>query len=223
MLNETAELFDFATVRGRADRALDQAAPTDLVAGLISGTVAKPASVATALLQRFRSLLHVGSASVAELLTVDGMTAEAANRLRIAHEIAVRQTREQIPERSVISSWQALLDYARVAMAGASVEQFRVLFLDRKNGLIADEVMGTGTVDHAPVYPREVMRRALELSASAVILAHNHPSGDPTPSSVDVTITRTLIDAGRIFGVAIHDHIVVGSSGIASLKALGLI
>jgi DNA repair protein RadC len=107
-------------------------------------------------------------------------------------------------------------------MAHAPREQFRVLFLDKKNQLIGDEVMNEGTVDHAPVYPREVMRRALELSASAIILAHNHPSGDPTPSPADVAMTRQVADAGKVMGVVVHDHIVVGRDGVASLKALGL-
>ncbi len=107
-------------------------------------------------------------------------------------------------------------------MAGASREQFRVLFLDKKNQLISDEVMNEGTVDHAPVYPREVVRRALELAASAVILAHNHPSGDPTPSSADVAMTRQVADAAKALGLTVHDHIVVGRDGVASLKALGL-
>ena len=130
--------------------------------------------------------------------------------------------RGEAAKRTVISSWSALLAYARVAMAGAPREQFRVLFLDKKNQLIADEVMNEGTVDHAPVYPREVMRRALEMSASAVILAHNHPSGDPTPSAADVDMTRQVVEAGRALRIAVHDHIVVGREGVASLKALGL-
>jgi DNA repair protein RadC len=107
-------------------------------------------------------------------------------------------------------------------MAGASREQFRVLFLDKKNQLIADEVMNEGTVDHAPVYPREVIRRALELSASSVILAHNHPSGDPTPSRADAEMTREVVEAGKPLRITVHDHIVVGREGVASLKALGL-
>ena len=122
----------------------------------------------------------------------------------------------------VISSWTALLGYVRVALANESREQFRVLFLDKKNQLIADEVMNHGTVDHAPVYPREVMRRALELSASSLILVHNHPSGDPTPSQPDVEMTRQIIEAGRALRITLHDHLVVGRDGVASFKALGL-
>jgi DNA repair protein RadC len=122
----------------------------------------------------------------------------------------------------VISSWSALLAYVKTALAHEAREQFRVLFLDKKNQLIADEVMNRGTVDHAPVYPREVMRRALELSASAVILVHNHPSGDPTPSSADIDMTRQIVEAGRSLRIAVHDHLIAARDGVASLKALGL-
>lgn len=126
-------------------------------------------------------------------------------------------------KRNVIASWSALLGYVRVALSHEPREQFRVLFLDKKNQLIADEQMNQGTVDHAPVYPREVMRRALELSASALILVHNHPSGDPTPSPADIDMTRQIVEAGRSLKVAVHDHLVVGREGVASFKALGLI
>jgi DNA repair protein RadC len=127
-----------------------------------------------------------------------------------------------VRKRTVISSWTALLSYVRVALADQPREQFRVLFLDKKNQLIADEVMNEGTVDHAPVYPREVMRRALELSASSLILVHNHPSGDPTPSQPDIEMTRQIIEAGKALRITLHDHLVVGRDGVASFKALGL-
>jgi DNA repair protein RadC len=126
------------------------------------------------------------------------------------------------PKRTPISSWSALNTYLKVHMQGEVREQFRVLFLDKKNCLIADEIQNYGTVDHAPVYPREVMRRALELGASAMILAHNHPSGDPTPSSADVDMTKQLKAAAATLNLKIHDHVVVGSQGVASLTALGL-
>jgi DNA repair protein RadC len=174
------------------------------------------------LLARFGGLAGVLGAGQEELKAVAGIGAAAALDLKLVHEATVRMGRGEVARRPVISSWSALLGYAKVAMAQAAREQFRVLFLDKKNQLIADEVMNEGTVDHAPVYPREVMRRALELSASAVILAHNHPSGDPTPSAADVTMTRQVADAGRVMGIAVHDHIVVGREGVASLKALGL-
>ena len=128
----------------------------------------------------------------------------------------MRVGRAKVARRPVISSWTALLDYVRVALAHEPREQFRVLFLDKKNQLIADEVLNHGTVDHAPVYPREVMRRALELSSSSLILLHNHPSGDPTPSRADVEMTRQIIEAGKALNIAVHDHLVVGRDGVAS-------
>ncbi len=179
--------------------------------------------IAKALLTRFGGLAGVLGGSLEELKTVAGVGQAVALDLKLLHEATVRMGRAEVRKRTVISSWTALLAYAKVAMAGASREQFRVLFLDKKNQLIADEVMNEGTVDHAPVYPREVMRRALELSASAVILVHNHPSGDPTPSTTDVEMTRQVIDAGRPLRITVHDHIVVGREGVASLKALGFL
>jgi DNA repair protein RadC len=178
--------------------------------------------IAKTLLARFGGIAGVLGADAAELKTVAGVGSAVSLDLKLVHEATVRMGRGEIRKRPVISSWTALLSYARVAMAGAPREQFRVMFLDKKNQLIADEVMNEGTVDHAPVYPREVMRRALELSASAVILAHNHPSGDPTPSSADVDMTRQVVEAGRPLRITVHDHIVVGREGVASLKALGL-
>jgi DNA repair protein RadC len=178
--------------------------------------------MAKALLARFGGLAGVLGAGLEELKSVRGVGQGVALDLKLVHEATVRMGRGEVARRPVISSWSALLTYARTAMAGASREQFRVLFLDKKNQLIADEVMNEGTVDHAPVYPREVVRRALELAASAVILAHNHPSGDPTPSAADVAMTRQVADAAKALGLTVHDHIVVGRDGVASLKALGL-
>jgi DNA repair protein RadC len=126
-------------------------------------------------------------------------------------------------DRPVLSSWQKVLDYCHAAMARRPNEHFRVLFLDRKNKLIKDEVQQTGTVNHAPVYPREVMKRALELGASAIIMVHNHPSGDPSPSAADVAMTHEVRDVGAKLGVTLHDHLIIGREGHASLKALGLI
>jgi DNA repair protein RadC len=179
--------------------------------------------LAKALLDRFGSLAAVLGARPEALQTVKGVGAAAALDLKLLHEAALRIGRAEATKRPVILSWSALLAYVRTALAHEPREQFRVLFLDKKNQLIADETMNEGTVDHAPVYPREVARRALELAASAVILVHNHPSGDPTPSAADVDMTRQVIEAGRVLKVAVHDHLVVGRHGVASLKALGLI
>ena len=178
--------------------------------------------LAKQLLARFGSLSAVLGATPEELRTVKGVGETVALDLKLLHEASVRAAREQVAKRPVISSWSALMAYVKTALAHEAREQFRVLFLDKKNQLIADEVMNRGTVDHAPVYPREVVRRALELSASAVILVHNHPSGDPTPSAADVEMTRKVVEAGRPLRVAVHDHLVVGREGVASLKALGL-
>ncbi len=178
--------------------------------------------LAKALLARFGALGAVLTASVEDLKSVPGIGEAAALDLRLLGEATLRVGRETIRKRTVIGSWSALLAYVKVALANEPREQFRVLFLDNKNQLIADEVLNRGTVDHAPVYPREVMRRALELSASAVILVHNHPSGDPTPSRQDIDMTRQVVEAGRSLKISVHDHLVVGREGVASFKALGL-
>ena len=178
--------------------------------------------IAKTLLARFGGVAGVLGAGLEELKAVKGVGPSAALDLKLVHEATVRMGRGEVRKRTVISSWSALLAYTRVAMAHEAREQFRVLFLDKKNQLIADEVMNRGTVDHAPVYPREVMRLALELSASAVILVHNHPSGDPTPSAADIDMTRQVVEAGRPLKIAVHDHLVVGREGVASFKALGL-
>ncbi|HEY2482905.1 MAG TPA: DNA repair protein RadC [Caulobacteraceae bacterium] len=179
--------------------------------------------MAKALIARFGGLAGVFGAAPAELKSIKGVGAAVALDLKLVHEATLRIGRGEVSKRPVISSWSALLAYVRAAMAHEAREQFRVLFLDKKNQLIADEVMNEGTVDHAPVYPREVVRRALELSSSAVILVHNHPSGDPTPSGADVDMTRQVVEASRPLRIAVHDHLVVGRDGVASFKALGLI
>jgi DNA repair protein RadC len=179
--------------------------------------------LAKALLARFGGLAAVLAAPLGDLRTVPGVGEAVALDLKLMHEGALRIARGALAKRAVISSWSALLGYVRTALAHESREQFRVLFLDKKNQLIADEVLGQGTVDHAPVYPREVARRALELSACALILVHNHPSGDPEPSGADIDMTRQIVDAVRALKIAVHDHLVVGRDGVASFKALGLI
>ena len=178
---------------------------------------------AKALLARFGSLGAVLSASLPQLMSVPGIGEVAALDLKLVHELAQRIGREPTSRRTVFSSWSALLSYVRVAIQHESREQVRVLYLDHKNQLILDEVTNHGTVDHAPVYPREIVRRALELSASAVILVHNHPSGDPTPSKADIDITQAVIAAAKPLGISVHDHLVVGRDGVVSFKAKGLI
>jgi DNA repair protein RadC len=179
--------------------------------------------LAKQLLTRFGSLGAMLGAGPEALKTVRGVGEAVAQDLALLHEITLRAAKEQVARRPVISSWSALLAYVKAALAHEPREQVRVLFLDKKNQLIADEAMGHGTVDHAPVYPREVVRRALELSASALILVHNHPSGDPTPSQADIDITRQIVEAARTLRIAVHDHLVVGRDGVASFKALGLL
>jgi DNA repair protein RadC len=179
--------------------------------------------LAKRLLARFGSFAGVLGATIDEMKTVSGVGEALALDLKLMQEATLRVGREAVGKRTVISSWSALIAYVRTALAHEAREQFRVIFLDKKNQLLADEVMNRGTVDHAPVYPREVVRRALELSASAVILVHNHPSGDPTPSRADIDMTRRVIEAGQALNVVVHDHLVVGRDGVASFKALGLV
>ncbi|WP_246191251.1 RadC family protein [Aureimonas leprariae] len=179
--------------------------------------------IAKALLARFGSLSEVVNAPVARLAEVPGMGESSALDLRIVAAVNERAMRSAIRSREVLSSWSAVIDYCTAAMAHQTREEFRILFLDRKNGLIADEVQQVGTVDHTPVYPREVVRRALELAATAIILVHNHPSGDPTPSRADIEMTKTIAETAKPLGISIHDHVIVGRSGHVSLKGLRLI
>jgi len=157
------------------------------------------------------------------LMKVSGVTPKVYLQLRILEALVHRMARAKVFQRSVISSWSDLMSYCRTVMAYRDTEQFRVLFLDRKNVLIADEPQAKGTVDHVPVYPREVAKRALELNASALILVHNHPSGDPTPSESDIAMTGQIELACQAIGVALHDHVVIGKGAEASFRTLGLI
>jgi len=179
--------------------------------------------IAKALLARFGSLSAILAAEGRALTQVDGIGETAAAYLRSVHELHHRARREEIAQRPVISSWTALVGYVRDSLRHETREQFRVIFLDRKNQLIADEIMGHGTIDHAPVYPREIARRALELAASALILVHNHPSGDPTPSRADIDMTREIIDALTPLEITVHDHLIAGRAGVTSFKTAGLI
>jgi DNA repair protein RadC len=179
--------------------------------------------LAKALMDAFGSFGEVIAAPERRLREIPGLGEETITELKIVQAAAQRLLRDEVRRRPVLSSWSSVLDYCRGTMAFADREQFRILFLDRRNQLIADEVQQVGTVDHAPVYPREVVKRALELSSTAVILVHNHPSGDPTPSRADIQMTQAIIDVAKPLGIAVHDHIIVGKDGHASLKGLRLI
>lgn len=173
-----------------------------------------------ALFGSFGSVLH---ADPARLREVKGIKDATIVDFHIARETSLRLTQAKVMKREVISSWTALIDYCSVSMAHNALEQFRILFLDRQNVLIADEVQQTGTIDHTPVYPREVVKRALALNASSIILVHNHPSGDPTPSTADIEMTKKIIETAKPLGIAIHDHLVIGKGRHASFRSLGLI
>jgi DNA repair protein RadC len=179
--------------------------------------------LAKELLEKFGSFAEVVSAPEARLSEVKGLGEAGITELKVVQAAASRFLRDNVKKRPVLSSWSSVLDYCRTAQAFADREQFRLLFLDKRNQLIADEVQQTGTVDHAPVYPREVVKRALELSATAIVLVHNHPSGDPTPSHADVQMTQQIIAVASPLGISVHDHIIVGKAGHASLKGLKLI
>jgi DNA repair protein RadC len=179
--------------------------------------------LAKELLRVFGSFGEVIAAPEARLKEIDGVGDAVIAELKIIQAAAQRLLRDEVKRREVLSSSSSVLDYCRSTMAFADREEFRILFLDRRNKLIADEVQQKGTVDHAPVYPREVVRRALELSATAVILVHNHPSGDPTPSRADIQMTQQIVEVAKPLGIAVHDHIVVGRDGYASFRELRLI
>ena len=179
--------------------------------------------LAKALIAEFGSLGQVLSAPIERLRDVKGLGEAAVAELKIVQAGSLALARAQVLKRPAITSWQALLDYCTASMAHDQNEQFRILFLDKKNVLIADEIQQKGTVDHTPVYPREVVKRALELGASAIILVHNHPSGDPTPSRGDIEMTKLIAKAGDGVGVRIHDHLVIGRGAHASFKSLGLL
>ncbi len=179
--------------------------------------------LAKEVIERFGSFADAIAAAPQRLTEVDGMTSGAIAEFKFVEATVQRFTKGVARKRMPMGSWSEVADYCRASMAFEPREVFRVLFLDRRNGLIADEVQGVGTVDHAPIYPREVIRRALELSAAAIILAHNHPSGDPTPSAQDVKMTLDIIAIAEPMGITVHDHIIVGRAGNASLKGKGLI
>lgn len=183
---------------------------------------ADPERLAAVLLDRFGSLGAVAGATSGEVTRASRAGHAVPADLKLLRELAIRLAREDACRRPVITSWTALVAYVRTALAHEPREQFRALYLDRRNSLLRDEMVADGSVDHAPVYPREVIRRALELSASAIILIHNYPSGDPSPSRADIELTKKVVEAARVFDLQVHDHLIVGREGTASLRSLGL-
>jgi DNA repair protein RadC len=179
--------------------------------------------LAKKLLSQFGDFNGVISASASRLQEIPGLGQAAICELKVVEAAAHRLARARVLNRPALSSWAKLMEYCKTTMAHREIEQFRILFLDRKNILITDEEQGKGTVDHVPVYPREVVKRALELNASAIILVHNHPSGDPTPSQADIDMTRKVEMATRTVGVVLHDHVVIGKERDASFRALALL
>ncbi len=179
--------------------------------------------LAKRLLAEFGSFPALLAASPAELARVEGLSDGGAAALKFVEAASLRSLRAAAIDRPVLSGWQALLDYLHAAMAHRVTEEFRVIFLDHRNIMIRDEAMGAGTVNAAPVYPREIVKRALELGASGLVLVHNHPSGDPSPSRDDITMTKAIVEAGRHLGLSVHDHVVIGRTGHASFRQLGLL
>ena len=177
--------------------------------------------LARRLLETFHDFNRVVTAPASRLAAVQGVGDAVVQELKIVEAAAHRMMRARVMHRPVLSSWEALLDYCHTAMAHRETEQFRILYLDRKNVLIADEEQAKGTVDHVPVYPREVVKRALELNASALILVHNHPSGDPTPSDSDIAMTAQVQDAATVLGITLHDHLIIGKERELSFRAAG--
>ena len=178
--------------------------------------------LAKTLIGKFGSFAEVVHAPPARLGEVEGLGEAAITEIKLIAAAASRVAKGQLKQRTVLSSWSAVIEYCRAAMAFADKEQFRILFLDKRNQLIADELQQVGTIDHTPVYPREVVKRALELSATAIIMVHNHPSGDPTPSTADIQMTKSIVGIANPLGISVHDHIIVGKNGHASLKGLRL-
>ncbi len=179
--------------------------------------------LAKALIAKFGSFAEVVHAPELRLKEVSGLGDSAITEIKLIAATASRVAKGQInKQKAVLSSWSSVIEYCRAAMAFADKEQFRILFLDKRNQLIADELQQVGTIDHTPVYPREVVKRALELSATAIILVHNHPSGDPTPSTADIQMTKSIMSIASPLGISVHDHIIVGKNGHASLKGLRL-
>ncbi|MBT4020591.1 MAG: DNA repair protein RadC [Alphaproteobacteria bacterium] len=179
--------------------------------------------LAKSLIKQFGSFAEAVSAPTDRLQEMPGLGEATIVALKSVQAAALKLSQGRVMNKPVLAGWTALVDYCRAAMAYHPTEQFRILFLDRKNVLIADEIQQTGTIDHTPVYPREVVKRALELGASALIMVHNHPSGDPTPSRADIEMTKQVQEAGEKLSIILHDHLIIGRSGETSLKSMGLI
>lgn len=220
-------LPDFALAIDAAGLAPDTRSLANLddraLLALLLGRSLRQASepVVDALFDRFGDLAAIASADAPELARAGGLGPTALGDLKLLRALSERLVRAEAARRPVVTSWTALLAYVRVALAEEPREQFRALFLDKRNRLLRDELVAHGTIDHAPVYPREVVRRALEVSAAAIILVHNHPSGDPEPSRADIEMTHKIVEAARVFEIQVHDHLVVGREGTASLRTLG--
>jgi DNA repair protein RadC len=179
--------------------------------------------LAKALIARFGSFAETLGARVERLMEIPGIGESTAIDIKIVEASGRRLAKGAVRQRQILGSWKDVIEYCRAAMAFNDREEFRLLFLDKRNFLIADEVQGVGTVDHTPVYPREVVRRALELGSTAIILVHNHPSGDPTPSTADIKVTHDIIAISKQMGIEVHDHIIIGRNGHASFRGLKLI
>ncbi|HEX4693308.1 RadC family protein [Sphingomonas sp.] len=203
------------------DGLLDHELVEYLLAVAIPRIDTKP--IAKALLREFGSLPGLMTAPPEAIAEVKGMGEVSTAAIKIVHATALRLLRAEVEEKPVLANWQALLDYLRADMAHHGNERVRVLHLNTRNMLIRDELMAEGSIDEAPVYVREVIRRAMELKSASIILVHNHPSGDPSPSRADIDLTRSMIEAGKRLGIGVHDHIIIGTKGYVSLRAQGLI
>jgi DNA repair protein RadC len=207
-------------IEGGGDALLDHELLEFLLTLAIPRRDTKP--IAKALLREFGGLAAVFTADAEALSRVDGVGEGAVSAIKIAQAAALRLLRDQASERPVLAGWQALLDYLRADMAHHAIERVRVLHLNSRNMLIRDELVSEGTIDQSAVHVREVIRRAIDLGSAAIILAHNHPSGDPAPSRADIELTRDIVEAGKRLGIAVHDHVIIGTKGHASLRAMGL-
>ncbi|MBK6299155.1 MAG: DNA repair protein RadC [Sphingomonadales bacterium] len=208
-------------IEGGGDALLDHELIEYVLALAIPRIDTKP--LAKDLLKEFGGIAGLLTADAAAIARVKGMGDGAVAALKIVQAASLRLLRDRIMDKPVLASWQALLDYLRADMAHKTTERVRVLHLNSRNMLIRDEAMSEGSIDQAAIHPREVIRRAIDLGSSAIILVHNHPSGDPAPSRADIALTRDIADAGKKLGITVHDHIVIGANGHSSMRGLGLL